>query len=57
MWARPAPSIRFLDVPKQVEAVCFHDLAGTNATEDSINKTHAFNNCAGKLAITSPLAV
>ena len=40
-----------LDVGKQNRATCFHDLAGSNATEDAINKTHSVNNCAGILAI------
>ena len=39
-----------LDVSKQNRAACFHDLGGANAAEDTINKTHAVNNCAGKLA-------
>ncbi len=46
-----------LDVAKQNRAACFHDLAGPNATEDAINKTHAVNNCAGKMFLTREAGV
>jgi hypothetical protein len=41
-----------LDVAKQNRAACLRDLAGPNAAEDAINKTHAVNNCAGKMFLT-----
>ncbi len=46
-----------LNVAKQDRAACFHDLAGPNATEDAINKTHAVNNCAGEMFLTCEAGV
>ncbi len=45
---RPCSAGSILTLRNKIEPLASNDLVGANATKDTINKTHAVNNCAGE---------